>query len=75
MRQKLIQTFLCIALLLMTGYIPANGTEELSHRSLTVEKTFKKEGLRFQVTLTDITDEVEKPALFQVNTTVTNLKK
>ncbi|MDF2683001.1 MAG: hypothetical protein K0R47_4191, partial [Brevibacillus sp.] len=66
MLQKLVCACLCV-MLLLSGY-GASAKEELPHGTLTVEKTFKKDGLQFQVSLSNITNSVEESTLFKINT-------
>ena len=75
LRFKTIPLTLFLALIFLFGTVDTHAESSLSSGALTVDQTFKKEGLRIQLTVVELDDSDEGNTLFKVTSQVTNLTK
>lgn len=72
MLQKIIHTTLGLLLILSTGAVDVSAKDEPASSPLKIEKTFQQEGLRFQLTVTEVENRDSDSTEYHVVTQVTN---
>ncbi|TKI55617.1 hypothetical protein E8L90_09260 [Brevibacillus antibioticus] len=75
MLRKIVQSLVCLLLVMTASAVHVNVAEAKETGMLFIEKPFKKEGLRFQVTVTEIDNPKSDSPEYRVNTIVTNTSR
>ncbi|ATF13229.1 hypothetical protein A616_14910 [Brevibacillus brevis X23] len=75
MFRKIVQSLVCLLLVMTASAVHVNVAEAKETGMLFIEKPFKKEGLRFQVTVTENDNPKYDSPVYHVNTIVTNISR
>ncbi|MGG4454372.1 hypothetical protein [Brevibacillus porteri] len=75
MFRKFVYSFVCVLLFMTAGAVDVNAAPPKVTGTLFIEKPFKKEGLRFQATVTEIDNPKYDSPVYHVNTIVTNISR
>ncbi|QDS34288.1 hypothetical protein [Brevibacillus brevis] len=75
MFRKFVYSFVCLVLFMTAGAVDVNAAAPKVTGTLSIEKPFKKEGLRFQTTVTEIDNPKYDSPVYHVNTIVTNISR
>ncbi|WP_409178838.1 hypothetical protein [Brevibacillus fortis] len=75
MLRKIVQSLVCLLLVMTAGAVQVKVAEAKETGMLFIEQPFKKEGLRFQVTVTEIDNPKFDSPEYHVNTIVTNISR
>lgn len=75
MIQKFFHSSLVIGLIMLLIPLGTVASNDSSQGTLTVEKTYKDDGLRFQVIVSEISDPKQKTTLFKISSKVTNISR
>lgn len=75
MFRKIVHSLVCLLLVMTAGAVNVNAAEAKATGMFFIDKPFKKEGLRFQVTVTEIENPKYDSPVYHVNTIVTNISR
>ncbi|EJL30730.1 hypothetical protein [Brevibacillus sp. BC25] len=75
MFRKFVYSFVSLLLFMTAGAVDVNAAAPIVTGTLFIEKPFKKEGLRFQTTVTEIDNPKYDSPVYHVNTIVTNISR
>lgn len=75
MFRKIVYSLVCFLLVMTAGAVNVNAAVPKATGMFFIDKPFKKEGLRFQVTVTEIDNPKYDSPMYHVNTIVTNISR
>ncbi|BAH43684.1 hypothetical protein BBR47_27070 [Brevibacillus brevis NBRC 100599] len=75
MFRKIIHSLVCLLLVMTAGAVNVNAAQAKATGMFFIDKPFKKEGLRFQVTVTETDNPKYDSPMYHVNTIVTNTSR
>ncbi|GED56495.1 hypothetical protein ABER61_04755 [Brevibacillus formosus] len=75
MFRKIVHSLVCFLLVITAGAVNVNAAQPKATGMFFIDKPFKKEGLRFQVTVTEIDNPKYDSPTYHVNTIVTNISR
>ncbi|MED1944129.1 MULTISPECIES: hypothetical protein [Brevibacillus] len=75
MFRKIVYSLVCFLLVMTAGAVNVNAAQPKATGMFFIDKPFKKEGLRFQVTVTEIDNPKYEAPTYHVNTIVTNISR
>ncbi|ASJ53634.1 hypothetical protein BP422_08725 [Brevibacillus formosus] len=75
MFRKIVHSLVCLLLVMTAGAVNVNAAEAKATGMFFIDKPLKKEGLRFQVTVTEIDNPKYDSPTYHVNTIVTNISR
>ncbi|MGF9908686.1 hypothetical protein [Brevibacillus porteri] len=75
MFRKIVHSLVCLLLVMTAGAVNVTAAEAKATGMFFIDKPFKKEGLRFQVTVTEIDNPKYDSPTYHVNTIVTNISR
>ncbi|UIO45071.1 hypothetical protein LOY85_13290 [Brevibacillus brevis] len=75
MFRKIVHSLVCLLLVMTAGAVNVNAAQAKATGMFFIDKPFKKEGLRFQVTVTETDNPKYDSPMYHVNTIVTNTSR